>query len=611
MIEFSEVVSKYRQRKSELGPAHAKMAEVLRTYDGELIVPLPEMDREEQAAVANLLKQGVDQTAMRCASVMPSISYPALRPGIKKSENLARIRRSTTLGWHDKVAMNLKLRRRARFMLAYGLSPVVVKPRRVDDDRDQSRLLPWWEVRNPMGTFPAPSVDPDDLVPPDCIFAYKRGRAWLENRYPDQMRALRKNDTTTSFEVVEYVSGDEIVFGVVGDPENGNAGFGVSGGVDSTVLVRDQNKAECPLSVIPARITLGQVMGQFYEMIGMHRWQAKLMALSLIGTERSIFPDQYLVIPSGGTGAVNVVADGAKGIIGEVEGGSLVNNAPGVGPYAAQALSQLEYNQRAGSSVPSEFGGQAGTNVRTGKRGDSVLSAAVDFPIQEIQELLERSLEAEHRIAIKVAKAYERRPVSFHVPGVGAVEYSPEDFESAVNVVRYAYAGADANGLTIQVGQKLGLETLSHRTAMELDPLVKDVEHELDLITSEKVRAAFLSNLQTMAADPNSPITPLDWALFSELVVTNKLEPEAAFQQVHEAAQERQAEKAERDAQAAQSAAPVGPEGQPGVQGPASASPEGIPSIAAPSEGVGNLSSLMTQLRRPAMQLPNEQMAGV
>ena len=201
--------------------------------------------------------------------------------------------------------------------------------------------------------------------------------------------------------------------------------------------------------------------------------------------------------------------------------------------------------------------------------------------------------------------------MSFHVPGRGAVEYTPDTFESDVNFVRYAYAGADANGLTIQIGQKLGLETLSHRTAMELDPLVKDVDHEMDLITSESVRKAFLSSVQTMAADPNSPITPLDWANFGMYVESDKMEPYEAFQKVHEEAQKRQAEKAAQDAAAAQSAAPVPPEGMPGIQSAANASPEAQPSVAAPAQGISNLSTLMTQLRRPAMTLPAEQMAGV
>jgi len=114
-----------------------------------------------------------------------------------------------------------------------------------------------------------------------------------------------------------------------------------------------------------------------------------------------------------------------------------------------------------------------------------------------------------------------------------------------------------------------------------------------------------------MAADPNSPITPLDWALFSRLVISDKMEPEEAFEKVHAEAQKRQAEKAAQDAAAAQSAAPVPPEGMPGIQSAANASPEAQPSVAAPAQGISNLSTLLTQLRRPQMPLPAETMAGV
>lgn len=599
---FDHIMDLYTRRKSERAPVIAEMDEVRRAYNSEIVVALPELDKEERDAAPNLVRQGTDQSAMRIASVFPGIAFPPLRPGIKKSETRARTRTSATLGWHHRVGTGLKLRRRARFMLAYGTSPVVVTHRSVKDDLERDRILPWWEVRNPLGAYPAACLDLDDLVPPDCIFAYKRDRAWLEARYPEEMQRLRKDDTSRTFDVLEYLDAEEHIIGVCGDPDNGQGGYGMKGGTPHEVLFAAPNRAEMPLTVMPGRVTLDRVMGQFYDMIGMHQWQAKLMALNLIGTERSIFPDQYLVIPQGGTGEIVTPADGPRGQLGIVEGGTIANVTPGVGPYAAQAMSQLEYNQRATGSVPSEFGGQAGSNVRTGRRGEQVLSAAVDFHIQEIQELFERSLECEHKIAVAQTKAYESRPVSLHVPNRGEVTYTPEDFETATNMVRYAYAGADANALTIQVGQKLGLETLSRETAMELDPLVKDVEVEKDRIVAEKVQAAFLSNVQTMAADPNSPITPLDWANFSRLVRSDKLEPEAAFQKVHEDAQKRQA---------ALQAQQAPPEMQPGVQIPAGMSPEAMPPVAAPSEGITNVAGLMAKLRLPNMQIPAEQRAVV
>lgn len=613
MRDVADILNVYRKRKSDRAPAIAQMKEVSDTYSGKLVVPLPEMDRDEKAAVANLVQQGIDQTGMRVASTMFSLEYPALRPGIKISEKKARVRRDATLGWHARAGMGLKIRRRARFLLAYGTSPVLVKPRMGMDDQKNERYLPWWDIRDPLGTFPAACLDPEDLVPPDVIFSYIRGREWLESMYPDQLRRLKTNDSTSSFEVVEYIDADECVTFVVGDPASASQFGGEARGTPHEVLERYPNRAEMPLCVMPGRITLGGVMGQFNQMIGMYEWQAKVMALNLIGTERSIFPESWLVVPQGGTGEIIVQADAREGVIGVVEGGSLTNVSPGVGPYASQTMSQLEYNQRATGSVPSEFGGQAGSNVRTGKRGSQVLSAAVDFPIQEIQEIIERSVEAENRIAVATAKAYEKRSVSLHVPGRGAVEYTPEHFESDVNFVRYAYAGADANGLTIQVGQKIGLETISRHTAMELDPLIKDVELEHDRILAEKVETAFWSSVQTMAADPNSPLTPLDLANLANLIVTDKMDSYAAFDKVHQDAQKRQAEKMAADAAAAQGppGMPPGPEGMPGVQGPAGASPEAQPSIGAPAAGVTNLSSLMTQLRRPNMPLAAEGMAGV
>ena len=63
------------------------------------------------------------------------------------------------------------------------------------------------------------------------------------------------------------------------------------------------------------------------------------------------------------------------------------------------------------------------------RRGDSILSAVVDFPIQEAQTLLAKSLEAENRIAVAIDKAYygnDRK--SFYVNWRGApgmLDYVP------------------------------------------------------------------------------------------------------------------------------------------------------------------------------------------
>ena len=69
------------------------------------------------------------------------------------------------------------------------------------------------------------------------------------------------------------------------------------------------------------------------------------------------------------------------------------------------ALDRLERQERLEGAIPAEFGGESGTNIRTGRRGESILSATVDFRVQEAQEIFASSLVEEDKIAIAIEKA--------------------------------------------------------------------------------------------------------------------------------------------------------------------------------------------------------------
>lgn len=49
------------ERKQAQSPLLHNMARLRDAYNGDIVVPLPEMDRSEQAAVANLISTGLDQ----------------------------------------------------------------------------------------------------------------------------------------------------------------------------------------------------------------------------------------------------------------------------------------------------------------------------------------------------------------------------------------------------------------------------------------------------------------------------------------------------------------------------------------------------------------------
>ena len=589
-----EIAQLVAQRKSRCGDTQARMNEIVRLYNGEMDVNLPELQSDERAVAANLAQLGIDQMAMRVASTIPNVAFAIDRLGSEQAKNRARDKRDIVLHdwWPRSRVLTHVLPRRARWFFALATAPVLIRPG--EDGR------PLWYDRHPIGVYPASVSQVGDIVPPDCIFEFKRSGEELRREYPVQMaRIIGNGQCAPTYDVVEYVDAEQITCLVVGRADTTHT---MGSGTAFEVLHTMPNRAERPLAVVPGRITLDKPLGQFDGLIGAYQAQARLMALYTIAQERAIFPETWIVSQPGFPRAeVVVAADSKEGIVGEIVGGSIQTITPQPSPLTPQLIDRLEYIERASGAIPAEFSGHSSSNIRTGRRGDAVMGAAVDFRLQEAQMIFEESLAEENRIAIAIAKAYAGgRSFSFYTPERGKVTYTAAKFDDDAHEVRYAYAGADAQSLTIAVGQKLGLETLSRETAMELDPLVRDVETEKDRIAAESLQRAFWSSVQAQAADPNGPYQPADLARLGTLIETNKMNPYEAVAKLDEEIRQRQA------AQAAQ--AQPGPEGMPGLATPGAPGSPVPPNIGDVGPSIGNLSQMLTQLRRPQMTLPSERM---
>lgn len=543
-------------RRATQGPVIESMRQLRDAYNGDLVIPLPELDRKEKSAVANLITTGLDQTAMRIASTMPSVYYPALEEGNNASEKRARTRKRATMGWWEANKMPLKMRRRARWLIGYASSPVIIRP-------DTKWGCARWDIRDPLNTYPSVSEDPDQITPNDCIFTYSRSRAWLQERYPNAVGQLKAANPkpTDIIGIVEYTDAEVTVL-MATSSEKQNPWDTTMRGVPHVELERISNRTGLCLAVVPGRITLDRPMGQFDSLVGMYNLQSKLMALEVIAVERGIFPDTYLVSRPGETARfVAGPFDGRTGQVNVVSGGDIREMTANPGFATNGMMDRIERAQRIGSGTPAEFGGESTSNVRTGKRGDAILSAVVDFPIQEAQEIFAASLQEENKRAIAVAKTYfgnERK--SFYVSSRGAkghVDYVPnKDFEDDNNVVTYSHSGADANSLVVGLGQRIGIGIMSKQTAQEIDPFISDPESEKDRVISESLEAALLQSIQTQASQGSIP--PNDVAAIVALVASDKMDLAAAVTKVHEQAQARQA-----------TPAPTGaPETMPGLGAP-------------------------------------------
>ena len=591
MRTVDEILGMYRDRANDLGPVHQQMRNIRTMANSDIIVPLNELDEHARASVANLMVQGLEQMSMRVGSVLPVPKFPPLRMS-EKAKQASRDRREAMLGIWDQNRMGMKLRRRARHLLGYSESPVIIEP-------DFKNLKPRWRVINPLDVFPAPLDDLDDPMPPDCIIAWQQTYSWLMRNYPEQTAMLKvPKDCSpdTRFTLLQYIDAYEMTVIVKGSEEEESVfqPMRLTGHMPAMRLEWAPNRCEMPLVVIPRRITLDKPRGQFDGMLNMFYTRARLQALNEIAIERGIFPDEYLVARPGEVPEVIQVADGRIGQVGIVRGGELQQLQSNPGYKTDVLLDRIERQERLEGSIPADFGGESASNIRTGRRGENVLSATIDFRVQEAQALFQESLIAEDKIAIQIEKTYwGNTSKSFIIPGRAKdayMDYTPNRlWESDEHYVQYPAAGSDINNLIIGLGQRLGTGLISKESAREADPLISDPELEHDRITAEGVEAALLASIQQQAAMPDGPYQPVDLASLVRKVTQEGKSLFKAIEEVDNEARERQASEAP----------PGAPETMPGLAMPGMGAevPEAVPE---PQAGVSNLASMLSALRRPA-----------
>lgn len=601
-IALDDLVALFGERRKALRPVHAQMRQLQAAVNGDIDLPIPELDRTDRPMVANLIEQGLTQHAMRVASTMPDVSFPPMRPGIESSERRARNRRLAVLAWWEQNRLGRVQRERARSFLGYGCAPVVIRP-------DVERMIPKWEQLDPLSTYWAPK---SGLTPDDIIWTFTKPLRWLRLRYPEQAARLSQGPLPSAdvmHTILAYTDADETTLMAFGRTDAGSAeGWGsgnlwpAANGAPYTVLERAPTGiGMCPV-VNPTRVTLDRLTGQFDSSVPLFWNQAMLMALEVIMVKRGIFPDEWIESRDNQTAQIITEADGMRGERGVITNGTIrqMSSNPGVQTYPT--IDRIERALRVAGGIPAEMTGESPSNIRTGRRGSQVLSSTIDYAIQEAQEVLAAALEEENVRAIATARAYYGGSRSFFVSWNGKgqwTEYDTEEtFETDRHRVRYAMAGASANELVVGAGQRVAMGSLSKETWMTMDPMVEDPELELRRVDVEGLRTAALSSIQTQAA--SGQIAPGDVARLIQLRYRGT-EIEEAVMKVQEEAQLRQSSSGPVGAPDGP-ALPGSPETQPGLAIPGAGAevPAAIPE-AGPS--VENLSSLLGSLRRPQSQM--------
>ena len=280
----------------------------------------------------------------------------------------------------------------------------------------------------------------------------------------------------------------------------------------------------------------------------------------------------------------------------------LVQSSPGY--MTQQTIDRIERNSRVTAGIPAEFGGESGSNIRTGRRGDAVMSAVIDFPVSEAQDVFAAALEEENEAAMRLAKRIDGSAKRTIYVGTGnnrkPVSYiASETFAVEEHVVAFPVSGTDMNSLTIGIGQRLGLGTMSVATAQHLDPFIDDPEGEHDKVIAESIEKAFLASVQQKAQSGEMP--PLALARLGSLVANDKMELYEAAQKVTEEALAEQ--QAKQQGQTDPNAPPsAGQAAAPGTVAGMAGSP-GVPDPAQTMPGMKNLGDVLAQLRRPNMTI--------
>ena len=598
-MNAQEVIQLYRQRLAFYGPLHQKMKIIQSIYNGTMEIPLPDMEESTMPSVPNLLAQGVDQMAGRITSVVPSVVFSSIKPGVRNSDRRAMTASRTVTGWWQSDRLSMKMKQRGRHQIAYGMSPVVIRWNNEDK-------RPTWQVRHPLETYPSTDVIPGHLSPNDCIFAYRRSVSWLRSKgYGDKIRALTGDSdmpNDASILLLEYVDTEQTMLIAAAyktaDPYS-NVELEMGGSQMRGIILENyanMSGDENPV-VIPMRITLDTAGGQFDNMIGMYYQQAKLMALETIAVEKGIFPDTYLVSRPGEVGRfLDGPHDGRTGMVNIIAGGDIreVQSQPGY--LTNPTIDRLERNQRVTAGIPAEFGGESSSNIRTGRRGDAVLSAVIDYPVAEAQETFAYALQEENEAAIELAKNWDGKNKRTLYVGTGnsarPVSYvADETFETKDHIVSYPASGADLNSLIIGIGQRVGLGIMSKQTASTLDPYIDNPEFEHDSIIAEGLEQAIMSGLQQQAA--SGAIAPLVVAKVMKLVRDDKMELAEALNKVTEEAMKEQQAQAEQTPDSITADATVQ-----AMAGPQAAGQQAA--VQGPNPSQQNLGSLLSTLRRGA-----------
>ncbi len=595
---WEEIQATVRGRQAANQPLVSKMVEVKNRYNGDYILPMP-TDLESPALggmMPLLITESIDFAGMQAASVMPRMDSPAISNS-ELSSKRARIRRKAVAADYHRSRMKLQLRRFYRHLAGYSTGCMGIVPNLTTK---RAEIV----TRDPLTHYPEARANEDVSQPANCAFITQRSTGWMRKNYPELAAKFPMRNAATEPELWDFVEWHDehvCVLGILGPHEDQHGRYahqnqGVFMG--GTELRRYPNKMGLNPFISPGRITLDKMVSQLANMVGMVDMSAHLQALSVIATEKAIFPDRYVIGDSNRTPRLvsGEWKDGRTGEVNLLQDAKIVQDLRGTpDPTNQQVIDRLERNFRISSGLVPQAGGESASAMRTGRGVEQLMSQAVTPRIQEMQEIGEAHFPHLNTAIMECYKGYWPDQKFIHFSGwpgeKGEVEFTPaNDFETTENVVSYAIPGADVQGLTIIAGQLLGANIISEQGFGDIHPWVSDPAEMRRQREEEALEAAMLSSLQEQAVSGAIPATYVARLLVLRRNVSDlptaiiKLDEELKAEQAKEPAEPAEGELAAPEMMPG--LAPPPPGMGPGGMGPA---PAGMPPMPPPAPGGGGM----------------------
>lgn len=572
---FNEIVNIVKDLQIQQGPVLNRMKDILDRYDGDWVLPLPDIDKEPNLPPLTpaLIADAVDNMAMRAASVRPVNIFPAIDPNKdrgRRSREYAEKRRKIVAATYHNSKWNLARRRYYRQLAAYHTCSLVVLP-------DFQTGLPKIEVRDPLGTYVEPQANEELRQPEYVAFVTRHSAEYLRRVYPQSRQEnggpIHSHDLRELWDCVEWYDLDQTVFGIIGpvwdDRRMSNERPWITPWQQLSPAY--PNRVGGSPAVVPHNVSLGRIASRIGSMLGNVDLQARLMALDILAQEKAIWPDMYAIGRSGGMPRIigGTWKDGREGdinLLQDVESIGQIRSTPDV--RTTQIIDRLERNFRTSTGLLPQFGGETYGALRTGRGIDALTGMALDPRIQELHEISEAWLPHLNAVILETYKAYwpdKKFSMYSGWPGdKGIVEFTPkEHIETTDNTVSYNLPGADVIQQTQILGSLRGAKAISGKTFRAMHPYIDDPEAEERLVHDEDFDEALRQSILQKLLTGELPLVA---SALIKKYVADGLDIFDAVVKADEEMRARQATQA--------------PEPPPGM----AAAPETMPGMAAPPE---------------------------